>query len=184
MGIELGGNGVELNDPGDADNGANDLQNFPNITSAPITGTDLTIIGTLNSKASMTYQIDFYASSTTDGSGHGEAERYLGSTGATTNAGGIATINHLLSGAGVTAGEFITATATAPDGSTSEFALNVTPVVTNSPPTDITPNSFSLNENIDTTGGYSLGVLTATDPDGGESLRTVQETTSRTGANA
>ncbi len=40
----------------------------------------------------------------------------------------------------------------------------------NSPPTDISPNSFSVDENIDTTGGYTLGTLTTTDPDAAESF--------------
>ncbi len=40
----------------------------------------------------------------------------------------------------------------------------------NGPATDITPNNFSTNENIDTTGGVSLGVLTASDPDVGETF--------------
>ncbi|MCA9169836.1 MAG: cadherin domain-containing protein, partial [Planctomycetales bacterium] len=40
----------------------------------------------------------------------------------------------------------------------------------NDPPTDISPNSFSIAENIDTTGGVSLGVLSVTDPDPGDTF--------------
>ncbi|MGB2501183.1 MAG: cadherin repeat domain-containing protein, partial [Mariniblastus sp.] len=45
----------------------------------------------------------------------------------------------------------------------STFTLNVTQ--TNQPPTEITPNTISINENIDTSGGYDLGLLSTTDPD-------------------
>ncbi len=37
-------------------------------------------------------------------------------------------------------------------------------------PTDIAPDSFSVDENTDTTGGFSLGALTTTDPDSGETF--------------
>ena len=47
------------------------------------------------------------------------------------------------------------------------FSIVVNPV--NEQPTDITPNSFNVNEHTDTSGGNSLGVLTATDPDLGDS---------------
>jgi hypothetical protein len=45
----------------------------------------------------------------------------------------------------------------------STFVLNVT--LTNQPPTEITPGTISINENIDTTGGYDLGLISALDPD-------------------
>ncbi len=40
----------------------------------------------------------------------------------------------------------------------------------NSSPTDITPDSFNINENTDTSGGTSVGTLTATDPDSGDTF--------------
>ena len=40
----------------------------------------------------------------------------------------------------------------------------------NETPTDINPNSFAIDENVNTTGGYSLGTLTSTDEDAGESF--------------
>ncbi|TWU49211.1 DUF4347 domain-containing protein [Rubripirellula reticaptiva] len=42
--------------------------------------------------------------------------------------------------------------------------------VTNAAPTDIAPNTFSVTENTDTTAGISLGGLTATDSDVGETF--------------
>ena len=40
----------------------------------------------------------------------------------------------------------------------------------NEAPTDISPDSFAIPENTDTTSGYSVGVLTATDEDSGETF--------------
>ena len=51
---------------------------------------------------------------------------------------------------------------------TATVTINVTDL--NETPTDILPNSFSVNENIDTTGGHSVGTLTASDPDSGETF--------------
>ena len=40
----------------------------------------------------------------------------------------------------------------------------------NETPTDIAPNSFNVNENVDTSGGLSVGTLTTTDPDSGDTF--------------
>jgi CSLREA domain-containing protein len=49
LGIDLGGDGRTANDPGDADTGANNLQNYPVITSAKTGRQATTIKGTLDS---------------------------------------------------------------------------------------------------------------------------------------
>ena len=85
-----------------------------------IVGGNITIGGKLNSTASSTFTIDFYASSSADASGYGEGQRYLGSTTATTNGSGNIVFAATLA-ASVSAGEFITATATDASGNTSEF---------------------------------------------------------------
>ncbi len=44
------------------------------------------------------------------------------------------------------------------------------PAIANQAPTDISPNTININENTDTTGGMSVGTLTASDPDSGETF--------------
>lgn len=165
LGIDLGVDGVDVNDAGDGDTGPNGRQNFPVLTTAAVSGSDLTITGSLNSTAGTTFQIDFYASASADGSGHGEAERYLGSASVVTNGSGDATINETLIGVSTAAGEFVTATATDPTGNTSEFALNAVAVNSNSPPT-ITSNgggaAASINVAENTT---AVTTVTANDTD-------------------
>ncbi len=129
IGIDLGIDGVTANDTGDGDTGPNDLQNFPVLTSVSTDGSNLNLIGTFNSTASTTYRIEFFASTTADGSGYGEAERYLGFATVTTDGSGNAIFNTTLAAA-VGLGEFVTATATVDlgggnYGKTSEFAANV-----------------------------------------------------------
>jgi hypothetical protein len=109
------------NDPCDADTGANDLQNFPVITSAASSAGTTTIGGTLNSTAGSTFTVDFYASPACNSSGYGEGKIYLGSTMVMTDGSCNGSFNAPLPVAAA-AGSYITATATNPDGSTSEFS--------------------------------------------------------------
>ncbi len=55
-------------------------------------------------------------------------------------------------------------------GNTYDETLTVNVNDLNETPTDIAPNSFAVDENTDTTSGFSLGTLTATDEDGGETF--------------
>ena len=66
LGINLVGGtedtfGVTANDPCDADIGANNLQNYPVLTSVTDTGDNVHITGTLNSTANTTYRVEFFA---------------------------------------------------------------------------------------------------------------------------
>jgi hypothetical protein len=117
LGIDLNPPGVTPNDPGDADRGPNELQNFPVLTAV----TSTAINGTLNSKPNTTYRLEFFANRERDATGFGEGERFHGSIGVTTDGGGNATFTFAPSG-GVPAGQFITATATDPVNNTSEFS--------------------------------------------------------------
>lgn len=128
VGIDLGnGWGVTLNDPLDADTGPNNLQNFPTITSASASLGGIQIQGSLNSTPNTTFILDFYANRAAHASGYGEGETYLGAATVTTDANGDVSFSVTLPTM-VPAGQIITATATDPDGNTSEFSGQSPPV--------------------------------------------------------
>ena len=129
--IDIGAQGVTLNDADDPDSGGNTLQNFPRLTLARTNGTNqLTLNGTLDSSANTWFRIEFFASTAQDGSGYGEGQTYLGSALVQTDGSGDATISTTLT-ANVAAGSFISATATQTNAgetahtNTSEMARNV-----------------------------------------------------------
>ncbi len=145
IGIDLGTSGVTVNDSGDSDTGANNLQNFPVITTTTVNaaGTTVTVSGTINSTASVTGMLlHFYATPSTGNVNSRQGRRYLGSTTVNTDASGNATFTNVnltgFSGT-VAAGELITATATTPgaSGNTSEFSQGsiATSTAGNSTPT-------------------------------------------------
>ncbi|MDO8615106.1 MAG: thrombospondin type 3 repeat-containing protein [Dehalococcoidia bacterium] len=111
--------GVTPNDAGDGDAGANNLQNFPVLTSATTGST--TIQGTLNSTASTQFRLEFFSSAACDSSGNGEGASFIGSTTVTTDGSGNANIDVTFPTT-VPGGHFVTATATDPSNNTSEFS--------------------------------------------------------------
>ena len=128
VGIDLGTNvfpagpnGVTPNDPNDVDTGANNLQNFPVITSVMTIGGNTTIQGSLNSTPNTAFQIDFYSNAALDPSGNGEGAQFFNTTSVNTDGSGNATINVTFPVA-LGSGRIITATATDPNGNTSEFS--------------------------------------------------------------
>ena len=130
LGIDLTNDGVTANDAGDGDTGSNNLQNFPVLTSAQVvSSTQLTIVGSLNSTANSQFRVEFFGSTAQDGTGYGEGQTYLGFVNITTDGSGNASINTTLA-ATVSAGSFVSATATRSDPTfttftdTSEFAQN------------------------------------------------------------
>ena len=125
LGIDLfsGQLGVTPNDVNDADSGANDLLNFPVLTTAKATAFGLRVKGSINTGTNETLRIEFFASPTVDPSGHGEGQRFLGFATVQTGEDNTASFNTLLAVSGVEPGQFITATATDEDGNTSEFSL-------------------------------------------------------------
>lgn len=126
LGIDLGtvggiSTGVTPNDPNDADLGANNLQNFPVITTVSSNANNTTILGSLNSTPNTTFLIDFYSNAAVDPSGNGEGGLYFATTPVTTNASGNATIDVTFP-TPLPSGRVITATATDLNGNTSEFS--------------------------------------------------------------
>lgn len=126
VGINLSDDpGVTPNDPCDPDTGANDLQNFPDLTSATTFGGTTTIQGTLDSNPVSTFRIEFFASASCDLSGNGQGKTFLGAANVSTNGACTANITATV-GVAVPTGQVITATATDPSGNTSEFSACVT----------------------------------------------------------
>ncbi|MFO7682633.1 MAG: Calx-beta domain-containing protein [Chloroflexota bacterium] len=121
MGIDLSPAGVTLNDSGDSDIGANNLQNYPVLTLGGITGSNTRAIGMLDSLPHKTYTIQLYSNPACDLTGYGQGRTYIGQGTVTTNAAGQANIDITVATA-VPQGHYLTATATDPDGSTSEFS--------------------------------------------------------------
>jgi hypothetical protein len=118
LGIDLVPLGVTPNDVGDGDTGANNLQNFPVIAGVVVNG-NTTISGTLNSTPNTTFRIEFFSNSECDSRfGHGEGETFLGFIEVTTDSEGNATFQASFAGTG----KNVTATATDPEGNTSEFS--------------------------------------------------------------
>jgi Calx-beta domain-containing protein/exosortase sorting signal-containing protein len=127
-----GGLGIKLNtassdppaanDAGDADNGANRLQNYPVITSGAIGGGNLTVSATLNSTANSTFRVELFSNAACDPLGNGEGQSFLGFANVTTDGAGNATLAPTV--LPVPAGQpIITATATNTTTSdTSEFS--------------------------------------------------------------
>ncbi|MBD2048868.1 DUF4347 domain-containing protein, partial [Coleofasciculus sp. FACHB-64] len=127
LGIDLGTNGVTANDVGDGDAGANNLQNFPLLTSAVLNGANTTVTGTFNSNPNATFRLEFFSNTALDPSGNGEGKTLLGFTNVTTDASGNGSFTANLATM-VALGNFITATATN-SNNTSEFSTGI-PVTT------------------------------------------------------
>jgi uncharacterized repeat protein (TIGR01451 family) len=163
LGIDIGANNVTANDAGDGDTGANRLQNFPVLTSV-VGGAMTTIIGTLNSAASATFTLEFFANDSCDLSGNGEGRIFVGTTTVTTNASGNAsfTISFPVL---VGAGQSVTATATSATGDTSEFSACKTAGSSGQPNvtvTKTTPSSLTGSQITYTITATNTGTATAT----------------------
>ncbi|MGQ0541608.1 MAG: FG-GAP-like repeat-containing protein [Blastocatellia bacterium] len=122
LGIDLGGDGVTPNDHCDAENGTNNLQNYPVISIATRRGNNIRISGTFNSAVNPNYVLQFYGNDAADPSGFGEGQRSFGQINNVAVPAGCqmtftATVPATLSSA-----RCVSATATDTDGNTSEFS--------------------------------------------------------------
>ena len=120
-GIEDAATGVTANDFPDSDAGANNLQNYPVISEIATNGPDRSVEGSLTSNPNTDYVLNFYSNSEVDPSGYGEGETWLGSLNVHTNAQNTVDFSFPLDAGAL--GRFLTATATDPNGNTSEFSL-------------------------------------------------------------
>src|SRR5262249_10511245 len=103
----------------------NGLLNFPVLTTANSSGPTTDVAGTFNGAPNSTFTLQFFANTTSDPSGFGEGQTFLGSTTATTNGAGDAHVRAQMP-RGVPAGHVVTATATDGARNTSEFSRAVT----------------------------------------------------------
>ena len=136
LGIALAGDAVLANDPGDADAGDNNQQNYPLMTSAihdPVAG-QTTVSATLDSAPSALYMVEFFVNTVCNPTGYGEGEQMVAYKTVTTNASGHGDVAVSFEPYHFIPGGFITATATDTSGNTSEFS-NCVPVTQAPTPT-------------------------------------------------
>jgi hypothetical protein len=131
LGIDINNDSFpNFNDPQDADGGVNGMQNFPIIQSVehlgPQGGAGTHVLGKFNSAPSTTFDLDFYSNPACARFPRElfEGEVYLGSSQVTTDLNGDADIDVTLP-VTTEAGARISATATDPDGNTSEFSQRI-----------------------------------------------------------
>ena len=105
------------NDFGDADTGVNMLQNFPVISAVTRDTTSTTVTGGLNSTPSTAFTLQFFAASSES---IAQGETLLGTETVNTSSTGNAFFDFTFPVA-ISTDEVVTATATDPDGNTSEF---------------------------------------------------------------
>lgn len=178
LNIDLGPLGFNADDVNDPDLGANLLQNRPRLTNGVTVSPSSFVYaqGVLTSAPSTTYAIDLFRADGTNAS----AFRYLGRTFSTTDAGGVGFFSAGLP-VNLSAGQFLCATATDPDGNTSELAVSpagVTAVTTADGDNDGIPGYW------ETLYGLNPAVSNAPTADAdGDGIPDVQEFIADTAAN-
>jgi len=147
-GIDLGNDGVTPNHAGGPISGPNQLQNYPVLTAAADFGAGYgtAVKGTLNSAPYTSYTIQFFASPIRDPSGFGQGQIFLGSTTATTDSNGHAMFQANFPEMTGLAGDVLSATATDPNGNTSEFAADVT-IISAAPPVSAADDRYGIDIN-------------------------------------
>jgi WD40-like Beta Propeller Repeat/Right handed beta helix region len=119
LGIDIGGAGITPTGP-------SSQQSLPTGLAGTVFSSTVRVTGMLASAPNTTYTVEFFASPTPDPSGNGEGAAFLGSIHVATDGTGAGTIEALLTPSQMPAvGQWLSATTTAPDGSTSEFATSV-----------------------------------------------------------
>ncbi len=156
LGIDLGTLGVTPNDADDSDEGANNLQNFPVLTSVSSDATTRTVTGFLNSAPNKTFRVDFFGNTAYNALGAGEGEVLLGFADVTTDSSGIAPLSFTYTP--ISGKPYLTATATDLAAlNTSEFSRR------NQAPVNTLPASLSVFE--DGNLPFSPGAIATSDAD-------------------
>ena len=164
LGIDYGGSGSPTtNDTGDTD----EFQNWPVLTSAALGSNSITVSGTLGSRRNATYRLEFFASVADDLTGFGEGQTFLGASNVTTNVNGVVDFTVPLDLSGP-AGQFITATATDPNGNTSEFSAALLASSASNPdpdpgPDPVDPSTPSVPADFDGDGRSDFATYTVVD---------------------
>lgn len=109
-----GGLGIELVDQGNHD------QEAPMLIAASSDGQNTTVVGTLTSAPNTDFVLEFFSNTECGLGGYGQGEIFLGSLTVTTDDTGLVEFTAMLDPVDV--GQFITATATDPEGNTSQFS--------------------------------------------------------------
>jgi hypothetical protein len=127
LNIDLNGAGVTSNDDGDVDTGANNLQNYPELSSVAYENGLLTIQGTLMTEPFKQVVVDIFSSPLCHTSGFGGGETWVTSVPGVTNDSGLMSIFYQGPGVEGIAGYQFAATATVLEldgvhASTSEFS--------------------------------------------------------------
>ncbi|MFM2052137.1 MAG: hypothetical protein RL456_174, partial [Pseudomonadota bacterium] len=137
LSIDLGHDGLTLNDAGDTDSGPNSLLNFPVLYNAVTAGAVTTITGEVRTEAATPLRVEFFVTpvGTEDPTGYGEGRQFIGAVDVTTDATGYASVSTTLAGLSLAAGDRVSATATLRTGAstfsaTSEMSMNVPASVT------------------------------------------------------
>lgn len=174
IGIDLGNDGVTINDADDTDIGPNNFQNFPILDSATATSSGLQIDGEFHGAPVVaTYRLEFFSSDSADASGFGEGQTFLGFLDITTDSAGDATFSFTTNP--VPAMKVLTATATDASSNTSEFSQGI-----------LSPNNPPVLSPIGNTTIDELTPLTftafATDPDSPPQQLTFSLTSAPSGA--
>ena len=129
-GIDLGNDGVTLNDVNDADGGPNATQNWSTVTSVTYDGANTTITGLIHTLSNTAFRVDLYGTEIDEADvNYGEGKTFLATTNITTNFAGNASYNVVLTGVLLTFQEKVSAIVTRDlgggnYGDSSEFGLS------------------------------------------------------------
>ncbi|HEY2411328.1 MAG TPA: right-handed parallel beta-helix repeat-containing protein, partial [Pirellulaceae bacterium] len=126
LGIDLAPFGAAANDPDDSDTGANNLQNFPEISTVSLNSGTLAVnylVPSATASSAYPLHIEFFKA---DSAGQ-EGQQLLATDSYTTATAGTATVftTNVPAGTPLQAGDFIVATATDAAGNTSEFSPGI-----------------------------------------------------------